>query len=119
MITLCPHCEKEIEINITYIKSVEKHTNPSLFIIKTVTEYFNEPIDKLIKRSKKWRYVYPRHLVIYFLKQKTKLSWQQIADMFERDYTTAIHSVSVINNFINTKDESVCLDIDKINYLLN
>ena len=119
MLHICPHCEKEITITVTYKKAIDQHDNPSLFIIKTVTDYFNTTMEKLTTRDRYHKYVYPRQIIFYLFKKHTKLKHEQMGEFFKRDRTTAMHGIGVIKHFLAIKDEKVILDIERINYLLN
>jgi len=118
MKTLCPHCEKEIEITLTYTKKIDEHDNVSAFIEQVVAGYFNLSLEKLKTKCRQRKYVYPRQLIYYFKRINTKDTWKGMAEVFKADHTTAIHSYHTIKDFINI-DEKVRVDVDKINFLLH
>jgi hypothetical protein len=57
---------------------------------------------QLQDKSRKREIVFPRQLVIFFLKKYTKQSWSQIGKYYGKDHATAMYSVETINNFIDT-----------------
>jgi chromosomal replication initiator protein len=83
-------------------------------IIDKVCEFYNLPM-KLIKGEKRDKpIVVPRQIIMYLLKNKTSLTYEEIAaNIGRRDHTTIVHGVKKIAGLLET-DERVRQDVDKI-----
>lgn len=83
-------------------------------IIDKVCEYYNLPM-KLIKGERRDKpIVIPRQIIMYLLKKKTSLTYEEIAaNLGGRDHTTIIHGVEKITRLLET-DEKIRRDVDKI-----
>ncbi len=64
----------------------------------------NTSLEDLKKVSRKQEIVYNRHLVMYLLKNKTKLNLREIGELFGKDHATVIHSCNKIAGYISIND---------------
>ncbi len=71
-------------------------------ILSIIGVYFNLPKDYFKIKTRKREYVLARQMAYKILIETTKLTLEQIADFFEQDHTTAIHSKKTANNLIET-----------------
>lgn len=70
-------------------------------IIDAICRYYKVTYDDLKSKSRFKEVVVPRQVSMYIIKIKTKLKDDAISEMFNRDRTTSIHSIDLINNFLN------------------
>ncbi|MDR1169914.1 MAG: chromosomal replication initiator protein DnaA [Prevotellaceae bacterium] len=72
-------------------------------IKKTVCEYFEMTIDKLLSMSRKREIVLVRQIAMYLSKNYTKYSSAQIGDQIgNKDHTTVLHACKTVQNLIDT-----------------
>ena len=74
-------------------------------IINKVTDYYQPELEKLYTRSRFTDVRRVRQVSMFFMKDMTPLTWKQIADYFNRDHATAIHSYRVVLNEYQTNNE--------------
>jgi chromosomal replication initiator protein len=73
------------------------------FIQKTVSEYFDIPLDDLKAKTRKKEIVIARQTAMYFSKEYTNHSLKSIGYHFGgRDHSTVIHAVQSVNDMIDT-----------------
>jgi chromosomal replication initiator protein len=87
-------------------------------IISTVSDYLGVDPIYCLKKSRKREHVYLRQLCMFFIYKNTSLSLKSIGERFGgRDHTTVIHNNTLINGFIDIKDDKVLNDITNIKKL--
>lgn len=62
-----------------------------------VSEYYGVSIDDMVGRKRDRGIVLARHVSIWLLRKYTNNSLKQIARVFNRDHTSAIHAIENIN----------------------
>jgi chromosomal replication initiator protein len=67
-------------------------------IIRMVCEELNVLQRDLIGYRLKGQYAYARHLIFYLMRKHTVMSLTQIGDVYQKDHSTVIHSISTINS---------------------
>jgi ATPase involved in DNA replication initiation len=81
-------------------------------IIKTVSDYFGQPVEMVVSGCQKKEYVKCRHLAMYFIKEKffEGFSLQQVGTYFQgrgksKDHATIMHAIKAVNDqkFSNKK----------------
>jgi chromosomal replication initiator protein len=86
-------------------------------IIETVTTYYNITEKDITSKSRKREFVTARHITTMFLRKFTKISLKDIGlRLGGRDHTTAINSLKVINDLLETDDiiKEQCQEIIKL-----
>ena len=80
--------------------------------------------DKLMARSRYRRIVWPRQMMMAWMRQNTDLTWREIADKFEgkseygrKNHSTAIHASKVVNNVIEV-DKKAKQEWEEFNQML-
>jgi hypothetical protein len=68
-----------------------------------VLKIINE--EGLDSKSRKRSRVYRRQYLMWFLRNKTNMSLEEIGDMFKRDHATTIHAVKAVSHMLDTKDQ--------------
>lgn len=73
-------------------------------IISQIVKEYKIPEEDLLGNRRKANLVFPRHLAIFFLKEKLKLSFPQIAKiMRKRDHTTIMHAYRKMEKLIDSE----------------
>jgi len=67
-------------------------------IIQCVSGATQVPAGAILGSSRVQRIAYARHIVAYMLRYRLGLSWKAIGRTLNRDHTTAINSVRVVQN---------------------
>ena len=88
-------------------------------IIDTVSSYYDVSIKDLKGKSRKRKIVKPRQVIMYLLRTKARMMLSDIGEVMNRDHTTAIHSITCVQNELtHPYDDSLEKDIININLLL-
>lgn len=78
-----------------------RHLSPEI-VVKDVCRRYDLSVDDLKSECRKRDLVFPRHLAMYLIKQRTGLSLSKIGEMFNRDHTSVMHAIRTIQNYIDT-----------------
>lgn len=66
-------------------------------ILKTVADFYNIPLNDILKRSRKKEVVRPRQIAMFLLREETKSSYPEIGSKLGgRDHSTVIHAYEKI-----------------------
>ncbi len=102
---------KEVDIDLAkkivknFVKNISREVSVE-FIMKTVCDYFDVPIDKLKEKTRKRAIVQARQLSMFLAKNLTKNSLKVIGKHFGgRDHSTVIHSCQAIQNLMDTDNK--------------
>lgn len=87
-------------------------------IIAAVKESTNIEWEDLISSTRVADIKDARHLLIYFLKKRTGLTWMKIGKVINKDHATAIHAYKRIER-MKCSDPYFKKHIPAINYLIN
>jgi len=89
-------------------------------IITEICDYFHIQEKELKSISRKSETVYARQIAIYLLREHCRFTFKKTADIFNRDHTTAIHSVKFIKDMLKLSlDYRYKTDIDNLLYKLS
>ncbi|MDR4989324.1 MAG: chromosomal replication initiator protein DnaA [Bacteroidales bacterium] len=114
--------KKEITLDLTasiidkFVKNTPKEITID-YIQRTVSQYFDIPIEKLKSKSRKRETVQARQLAMYFSKQHTKSSLAVIGNKCgNKDHATVLHACKTVKNLIDTdkRFKKYVEDIDNI-----
>lgn len=72
-------------------------------VIKTVAGHYGIKSEDLLGKSQMREYALPRQVAMYFCREKLKLPFQKIGDLFGRDHSTVMSSVKQIQKSIDEK----------------
>ena len=76
-------------------------------IIRLVFDYFKIPLEMVKSKSRKRNLIVTRQFAMYFLKKEfNDLTLQQIANFFDKDHSTVVHSIKQIKGLIEFNLES-------------
>lgn len=74
------------------------------FLQQEVCNVFNVTWEQILSKSRKNEIVTARHIYIYLCFVMLNFNKTKIARILDKDHTTAINSINVINDFIDIKD---------------
>ena len=75
-------------------------------LIRLVFNHFKISFDLAKTKSRKREIIIARQFAMYFLRQEFyQLSLQGIADYFDKDHSTVVHSIKQINNLVEFDSE--------------
>lgn len=95
-----------------------KHDPVVELITDIVFNVTGKSTDDLVVKSREIDLVYPRQLCMYFIKKHTSFSLKLIGFMYNRDHSTVIHAIKVINN-LNDVDKRVKEDLRIVEGLID
>jgi len=73
-------------------------------IVQTVAELFGIRTDDLFSKVQSREFVLPRQVAMYFCRTKLKMPFMKIGDFFDRDHSTVMSSVKLIQKSIEKHD---------------
>lgn len=83
-------------------------------VIDAVCDYYDIEKTELMGNKRPQEVVNARQIGMYILRKKTSLSLSKIAQVFNRDHTTVIHSINKINGYLDIKDKETILALETI-----
>lgn len=86
-------------------------------IQKQVAQYYKIKQSDLIGTNRSREYVIPRQIAIYLCRQLTDLSLNNIAKKFNKDHSTAVHSVSKVEDDL-LKNRDIQEEIETLKQLI-
>lgn len=89
-------------------------------VIKRVCEYYGITADKILTKGRKEVYARARQITIYLLRTKLKMTYTDIAGMFNQDHSTAIHSTRLVSEQLTAKlDNDFKNDVPRISRMFH
>ena len=73
-------------------------------IVQTVAELFGIRTDDLFSKAQSREFVLPRQVAMHFCRTKLKMPFMKIGDFFDRDHSTVMSSVKLIQKSIEKHD---------------
>ena len=88
-------------------------------IISTVSEFYGVPPNKLQRKTRKAKFVKPRQIAMYLLREELNRSYPYIGRLFgSRDHTTVIYAHKKISEAIQNSSE-LRSEIEQIENILH
>ena len=88
-------------------------------IIKEVGIYFNIPHEDFLRRTRQRKFLIPRQIAIYFIRNKTTLGLADIGLLLGGyDHTSIMHTMDVVSDMIDTQDEKYYPHIKQLENLI-
>ncbi len=113
VINYCALLAKEINLDnarIALNNNQEDNKVPDAdTIIREVCEYFNVSEKDILSAKRDQSIVRPRQIAMYIMKTYGNMTFPAIGAKFNRNHTTALHSVSKIENNLKDADIKTCL----------
>ncbi len=76
-------------------------------IIQIVAEYFGITKQDILSKNQKREFVVPRQLAMYFCRNKLKIPFTKLGDLFNRDHSTVMSSVKSVQGNLDSNDKEV------------
>lgn len=77
-------------------------------IIQTVAEHYGIRVDDILGESKKKECALPRQIAMYFCRERLKMPFMKIGDLFSRNHSTVISSIKFIQKSIDENHQDIC-----------
>lgn len=71
-------------------------------IEEMVSRFYGVSLEDMFGRKRDREFVTARHVCMWLMRKYTLNSFKKIAGVFNRDHTTAIHSIANVNNLMET-----------------
>lgn len=89
-------------------------------IITEICKYYSLSIEEVKGKSRKREIVKARFIAIYIIRMETDFTLSGIGKIFNRDHTTILHSIKIINNTLTLKyDTDISDDLRAIKKIIN
>jgi chromosomal replication initiation ATPase DnaA len=107
-------------LNIKTIRmSKEEQKEYAITIAEKVCNYYQVKYGQLMSKYQGEEVTLARQMTMYLTKEKTALNGEEIAQLFNRDRTTVLHSISKIKGQLTNKfDDTIKNDIFNLNVLV-
>jgi len=107
-------------LNIKTIRmDKEQQKEYAIQIAEKVCNYYQIKYGQLMSKYRGEEVTLARQMTMYLTKEKTALNGEEIAQLFNRDRTTVLHSISKIKGQLSNKfDDSIKNDIFNLNVLV-
>jgi chromosomal replication initiator protein len=76
-------------------------------IIQAAAEYYGIPSEKILGKSQKRESALPRQIAMHLCREKLKLPYMKIGDLFSRDHSTVMASVKHIQQGLESDDRDI------------
>jgi chromosomal replication initiation ATPase DnaA len=107
-------------LNIKTIRmDKEQQKEYAIQIAEKVCNYYQIKYGQMMSKYRGEEVTLARQMTMYLTKEKTALNGEEIAQLFNRDRTTVLHSISKIKGQLSNKfDDSIKTDIFNLNVLI-
>ena len=107
-------------LNIKTIRmDKEQQKEYAIQIAEKVCNYYQIKYGQLMSKYRGEEVTLARQMTMYLTKEKTALNGEEIAQLFNRDRTTVLHSISKIKGQLSNKfDDTIKNDIFNLNVLV-
>lgn len=107
-------------LNIKTIRmDKEQQKEYAVQIAEKVCNYYQIKYGQLMSKYRGEEVTLARQMTMYLTKEKTALNGEEIAQLFNRDRTTVLHSISKIRGQLTNKfDDTIKNDIFNLNVLI-
>jgi len=107
-------------LNIKTIRmDKEQQKEYAIQIAEKVCNYYQIKYGQMMSKYRGEEVTLARQMTMYLTKEKTALNGEEIAQLFNRDRTTVLHSISKIKGQLSNKfDDTIKKDIFNLNVLL-
>ena len=107
-------------LNIKTIRmDKEQQKEYAIQIAEKVCNYYQIKYGQMMSKYRGEEVTLARQMTMYLTKEKTALNGEEIAQLFNRDRTTVLHSISKIKGQLSNKfDDTIKNDIFNLNVLI-
>lgn len=99
---------------INNIKNLKGNYVSQQRIVQVFEDHFNLSFQKILNRNNTRPLPYIRQLLITFLKKKTHMSLKDVGRLMQRDHSTVVHSMSVIQSLMDVYPD-ILDEVNEIN----
>ena len=107
-------------LNIKTIRmDKEQQKEYAIQIAEKVCNYYQIKYGQMMSKYRGEEVTLARQMTMYLTKEKTALNGEEIAQLFNRDRTTVLHSISKIKGQLSNKfDDTIKNDVFNLNVLV-
>jgi chromosomal replication initiation ATPase DnaA len=107
-------------LNIKTIRmDKEQQKEYAIQIAEKVCNYYQIKYGQMMSKYRGEEVTLARQMTMYLTKEKTALNGEEIAQLFNRDRTTVLHSISKIKGQLSNKfDDTIKTDVFNLNVLV-
>lgn len=99
--------------------SKEEQKEYAIEIAEKVCNYYQIKYGQMMSKYRGEEVTLARQMTMYLTKEKTNLNGEEIAQIFNRDRTTVLHSISKIKGQLSNKfDDTIKKDVFNLNVLI-
>lgn len=110
--------DQQLNIKTTRMDK-EQQKEYAVEMAEKICNYYQIKYGQMMSKYRGEEVTLARQMTMYFTKQKTDLNGEEIAQLFKRDRTTVLHSISKIRGQLTNKfDDTIKNDIFNLNVLL-
>jgi chromosomal replication initiation ATPase DnaA len=101
-------------MNYYIAPAMKKKALLKISYINLICRQYGYSPEALKGQSRKRDLVFARHLAMYLMRKRTKMTLLEIGKTFDRDHTSVLHAITMIENYLHTnslnkKDEIIYL----------
>ena len=101
-------------------KAMKEKINYVDNIIKEICKYYSLTQDQVKGKSRKREIVKARFIAIYIIRTETDFKLSAIGRIFNRDHSTILHSIRIINDTLTLKyDTDISDELTEIKKIIN
>ena len=101
-------------------KVMKEKINYADNIVNEISQYYKLGVDLIKGKSRKREIVKARFIAIYLIRSDTDFTLSAIGRMFNRDHSTILYSIRIINNTLTLKyDTDISDDLREIKKIIN
>lgn len=89
------------------LREEQEHTLTPARIIQDVAEFYGIHKDDILGKAQSRECVLPRQLAMHLIRQELKVPYLKIGDIFQRDHSTVISSVKIIQKALEENDPEI------------
>ena len=91
-----------------------------MHIINEICKFYSLTTEDVTGKSRKREIVKARFIAIYIIRTETDFKLSAIGKIFNRDHSTILHSIRIINNTLTLKyDTDISDDLQEIKKIIN
>jgi len=95
------------------LEEEQKHALTPEKIVKSIAAHFGIRSEDLLGKSQMREYAVPRQAAMYLCRERLKMPYQKIGELFDRDHSTVISSVKLIQKAVDEKNPDILAAIGK------
>lgn len=89
------------------LREEQEHSLTPMKIIQDVAEFYGIHKDDILGKAQSRECVLPRQLAMHLIRQELKIPYLKIGDLFQRDHSTVMSSVKIIQKALEDNDPEI------------